>query len=63
MLLPTFAFGTDIPLGTFMYMSQSSGPYKYEIMTSINCKDRSFALPEIQDIGKLFHSLPENMFH
>jgi hypothetical protein len=42
MLRLTFAFGTDIPSETFMYMSESSDPYKYAVMTSINCKDRHF---------------------
>jgi hypothetical protein len=43
-----FAFGTDIPSDTFMYMSESSDPYKYAIMTSINCKERRFCV--IRDI-------------
>jgi hypothetical protein len=42
MLRHTFAFGTDIPSGTFMYISESSDPYKYVVTTSINCKDRRF---------------------
>jgi hypothetical protein len=35
MLHLMFAFGTDIPLGTFMYMSKSSDPYKYAVTTSV----------------------------
>jgi hypothetical protein len=42
MLRNTFAFGTDIPSKTFMYMSESSDQYKYAVTTSINCKDRCF---------------------
>jgi hypothetical protein len=42
MLRSTFAFGTDIPSGTFMYMSESSDSYKYAVTTSINSKDRRF---------------------
>jgi hypothetical protein len=42
MLHPTFALGTDIPSGTFVYMSESSEPYKYAVMTSMNYKDRRF---------------------
>jgi hypothetical protein len=42
-LRPTFAFGTDISSETFMYISESSDPYKYAVTTSINCKE----LPEI----------------
>jgi hypothetical protein len=42
MLHPMFAFGTDIPSETFMYMSESSDQYKYAVMTSINYKDRRF---------------------
>jgi hypothetical protein len=44
MLRPTFIFGTDIPSGTFMYMSESSDSYKYAVTTSINCKDRRFCV-------------------
>jgi hypothetical protein len=44
MLHPTFAFGTDIPSGTFMYISESSDPYKYAVTTFINCKDRHFCI-------------------
>jgi hypothetical protein len=48
MLWPTFAFDTDISLGTFMYMSESSDLYKYAIMTFINYKDRLFCV--VRDI-------------
>jgi hypothetical protein len=36
MLRFAFIFGTEIPSGTFMYMSESNDPYKYAIMASIN---------------------------
>jgi hypothetical protein len=39
-----FAFGRDITLGTFIYTSESSDPYKYVVMTSINYKDRHFCV-------------------
>jgi hypothetical protein len=42
MLRHMFAFGTNIPLGTFIYMFGSSDPYKYAVTTSINYKDRYF---------------------
>jgi hypothetical protein len=41
-LHPTFVFGTDILSVIFMYMSESSDPYKYAVRTSINCKHRRF---------------------
>jgi hypothetical protein len=44
MLRFALVFNTEIPQGTFMYMSKSNDPYKYTIMTSINCKDRSFCI-------------------
>jgi hypothetical protein len=44
MLRFAFVFGTEIPSGTFMYMSESNDPYKYAVMTSINCKDRCFCI-------------------
>jgi hypothetical protein len=44
MLCPMFAFDTDIPSGTFIYMSKSSDPYKYAVTTSINYKDRCFCV-------------------
>jgi hypothetical protein len=44
MLRPTVAFGTDIPSETFIYISESSDPYKYAVTTSINCKDRRFCV-------------------
>jgi hypothetical protein len=34
--------GIRIPSGTFMYISESSDPYKYAVITSINCIDRWF---------------------
>jgi hypothetical protein len=37
-------FGTEIPSGTFIYISESNDLYKYAVMTSINCKDRSFCI-------------------
>jgi hypothetical protein len=37
-------FGTEIPSGTFMYISKSSDPYKYSVTTSINYKDRWFCI-------------------
>jgi hypothetical protein len=39
MLQFAFIFDTEIPSGTFMYMSESNDSYKYAIMTSINCKE------------------------
>jgi hypothetical protein len=33
-------FGIEIPSGTFMYISESSDPYKYVATTSVNFKDR-----------------------
>jgi hypothetical protein len=42
MLCPTFVFGTDIPSGTFMYMSESSDSCEYVVMASIYCKDTRF---------------------
>jgi Glu-tRNA(Gln) amidotransferase subunit E-like FAD-binding protein len=33
MLRPMFAFGIDIPLGTVMYISESSDLYKYAVTT------------------------------
>jgi hypothetical protein len=42
MLRFAFIFGTEIPSGTFKYMSESNDPYKYVVMTSINCKDKCF---------------------
>jgi hypothetical protein len=56
-------FRTEIPSETFMYISESSDPYKYAIMTYINCNDRYFILPEISSIRKLIHSSLENMSH
>jgi hypothetical protein len=44
MLHPTFVFGTNIPSETFMYMFESSDPYKYIVTTSINCKERHFCV-------------------
>jgi hypothetical protein len=44
MLQFAFVFATEIPSGTFMYMSESNDPYKYAVMTSINCKDRYFCI-------------------
>jgi hypothetical protein len=44
MLQFAFIFSTEIPLGTFMYMSKSNDPYKYVVMTSMNCKDRCFCI-------------------
>jgi hypothetical protein len=44
MVRPTFAFGTDILLWTFMYMYESSDTYKYAVTTFINCKDRHFCV-------------------
>jgi hypothetical protein len=44
MLQFAFIFDTEIPSGTFMYMPESNDPYKYAIMTSINCKDRGFCI-------------------
>jgi hypothetical protein len=44
MLRPIFAFGTDILLGTFMYISESSDLYKYVVTTSLNYKDRHFCV-------------------
>jgi hypothetical protein len=37
-------FGIRIPSGTFMYISESNGPYKYAVTTSINYKDRCFCI-------------------
>jgi hypothetical protein len=48
MLRRTFAFDTDIPSETFMYMSKSSDPYQYAVMISINCKDICFCV--VRDI-------------
>jgi hypothetical protein len=39
-----FVFSTEILSGTFMYMSESNDPYKYAVMTSINCKDICFCI-------------------
>jgi hypothetical protein len=39
-----FAFGADIPSRTFMYMSESSDPYKYVLTTSINYKELCFCV-------------------
>jgi hypothetical protein len=47
-LCPTFVFDTDISSVTFMYMSESSDPYKYAVTTSINCKDKYFCV--VRDI-------------
>jgi hypothetical protein len=44
MLRFALIFGTEIPLGTFMYMSESNDPYKYVVTTSINYKDRCFCI-------------------
>jgi hypothetical protein len=44
MLRSMFAFGTDIPSMTFMYMSESNDPYKYIVMTFINYKDKHFCV-------------------
>jgi hypothetical protein len=44
MLRFAFVFGTEIPSGTVMYMSESNDPYKYAVTTSINCKDRYFCI-------------------
>jgi hypothetical protein len=43
-----FVFGTEISLETFMYIFESNDPYKYAVMTSINCKDRCFRI--VRDI-------------
>jgi hypothetical protein len=42
MLRFAFVFGTEIPSGTFMYISKYNDSYKYTVTTSINCKDRCF---------------------
>jgi hypothetical protein len=34
----------NIPSRFFMYMSKSSDPYKYAVLTSINYKDRCFCI-------------------
>jgi hypothetical protein len=34
-----------------MYMSESNNPFKYAVMTSINCKDRCFCI--VRDIRYL----------
>jgi hypothetical protein len=44
MLWFALEFGTEIPSGTFMYMSEYNDTYKYAITTSINCKDRCFCI-------------------
>jgi hypothetical protein len=44
MLRLTFVFNINIPSETFMYMSESSDPYKYVVTTSINCKVRHFCI-------------------
>jgi hypothetical protein len=44
MLRPTFAFSIDISSETFMYMFESSNPYKYAVTTSIKCKTRCFCV-------------------
>jgi hypothetical protein len=48
MLRFAFIFGTEIPLETFMYISESNDSYKYAVTTSINCKDRWFCI--VRDI-------------
>jgi len=42
MLLFDLLSGILIPLGTFMYISESNDPYKYAVTTSINYIDRRF---------------------
>jgi hypothetical protein len=42
MLRFAFVFGTEIPLGTLIYISESNDPYKYAATTFINYKDRWF---------------------
>jgi hypothetical protein len=42
MLRFAFVYGTEIQLGTFIYISESNDPYKYAVTTSINCKDICF---------------------
>jgi hypothetical protein len=44
MLWFAIEFGIEISSETFMYMSKSNDPYKYAVMTSINCKDRCFCI-------------------
>jgi hypothetical protein len=48
MLWFAFVFDTEIPLGTFMYITKSNDRYKYTVTTSINCKDRCFCV--VRDI-------------
>ena len=56
-------FGMLIPSGTFIYISESSEPYKYAVTTSINCKDRRFWTANELNIGRLCHSSLENKSH
>jgi hypothetical protein len=44
MLRFAFVFGTEMPSRTFMYISKSNDPYKYTVITSINCKDIYFCI-------------------
>jgi hypothetical protein len=44
MLWFAFAFGTEIPSGTFMYMFESNDPHKYVVTTFINCKVKCFCI-------------------
>jgi hypothetical protein len=63
MLRFAFVYGTEIQLGTFIYIYPN-------LMTHINMQSRhpstakiyAFILLEILDIRKLFHSLLDNMF-
>jgi hypothetical protein len=48
MLRFAFVFDTEIPSGIFMYISESNDPYKYAVVTSINCKYRCFCI--VRDI-------------
>jgi hypothetical protein len=42
MLRFALGFGILIPSRTFMYILESNDPYKYAVITSINCIDRRF---------------------
>jgi hypothetical protein len=44
MLRFEFVLSTEIPLWTFMYISESNDTYKYAVMTSINYKYRCFCI-------------------
>jgi hypothetical protein len=48
MLWFAFVFGTEISSGIFMYMSESSDPYKYVVTTFINYKYICFCI--VRDI-------------